>query len=256
MMQHRKIIGFLIAFSVLTGIAFGAGERLWLTTCPTQGCYGMTYNPADGRMYYINATLRYIRIVSSDSLLAQYGTIPTPNSDSMCTDIKYCAYDNTFWVINNMYKRISKINSSTGAVLRQFNSPAVDYPVGLAWDEANRQLYISDRRSSMGMPQLVYCCDTLGNVIRTMTAPAAIYGIRCVAYRQQYGSVPAHLLAAYTFFNSSAGLDSAGVFELDPADCSVINFFRYFPADTCNIRGIEVDPRNGNYWVGLYQYGT
>ncbi len=256
-MRNKLFVASLGLLLIAVTLCFAAGERYWLKGVYPQGTYGITYNPNTNRIYYVNYTTTVIYIASSDSFVTSYGTIPAPNNDSGCIDIKYCSYNNIFWVLNKRHKTVYKINTS-GTVLRSFSVSSIDYPCGLAWDGTNRQIYISDRRSTGGSTQYIYCLDTMGAVIRQITHPyqGAWYGARCLDYRQAQGGVPAHLLNVYTFFNSGSNLDSAGVFELNPQNCAVINFFRYYPGDSCNIRGIAVDPRDGSYWVTLYQYGT
>ncbi len=253
-MKNKISVSCLGLLLIAATLCFAAGERYWLRELSSKGTYGITYNPNTNRIYYLNYTTTVIYIASSDSFVTQYGTIPAPNNDSGCTDIKYCSYDNTFWVLNKRHKRVYKINTS-GTVLRFFNISSMDYPIGLAWDGINRQIYISDRRTSGGATQYIYCVDTMGTVIRQMVHPyqSAWYGTRCLEYCPSQGSVPAHLLNVYTFFNSSSTLDSAGVFELNPQNCAIINFFRYYPSDSCNLRGLALDPRDGSYWITLYE---
>ncbi len=256
-MHMKKILYLVVAVLVMgTPLLYGIGERLWLTTNAVQSNYGIAYNPTNDRIYFCKVYTRLIYIVSSDSLLTSYGTIPTPNNDSACVDLKYCAYDNTFWVLSQIPKRIYKVTTA-GAVLRTISIPALDYATGLAWDATNRQLYVADRRSTGGAQAYIYVFDTLGNQVRRMNHPGtAWFGPRGLAYLPANGSNPATLLNAYTFFNSSSLLDSGGVFALNPATAAVMNFFRCVPNDSMNIRGVEVDPRNGNYWLNLFQYGT
>lgn len=249
----------VIGLIVLSSVVSAQGTRLWTKVAPgpaSSGLYGVAYNPSNQRLYYLDYHATVIHISSSDDNLTYYGTIPAPTSDSNCTDIKYCTYDNTFWVLNNRLKMVFKINSS-GTVLRSFSSPATDYPVGLGWDEATRTMYISDRRTAGGtFPAYIYVCDTSGNTIRRMDHPiSAWFGPRCLVYKPRVGNVGPFLLNVYTFFNSSLLLDSAGVFALDPQTGRVLNYFRFLPNDTCNLRGIDIDPRDGNYFVGIFQYG-
>lgn len=257
-MQHKKMLFAALTVFILCSLCFAVGERQWLHQDPVQGNYGMAYNPVNDRIYYVKFYTRYIYMVSSDSSCTNYGTLPTPNNDSACVDIKYCSYDNTFWVLSKLTRRVYKINTS-GTVLRYFNSPANDYPAGLAWDEANREIYLTDRRSAGGAQGYIYVCDTLGSVIRQMNHPGtAWYGPRGLAWHPQVSGNGPYLLNVYTFFNSSSSLDSAGVFKLDPQTGAVIDFVRYcHPSnDSSNIRGVEFDPRNGDYWINLFQYGT
>ena len=253
----RRLVLLAVAATVIAApMLWGFGERLWLTTNDVQSNYGMTYNPTNDRVYFCKVYTRYIYIIGSDSLCTSYGTIPTPNNDSACVDLKYCGSDNTFWVLSQLSKCIYKVNTS-GSVLRTISIPVVDYATGLAWDAANRQLYVADRRSTGGAQAYIYVFDTLGNQIRQMNHPGtAWFGPRGLAYQPAAGGNPATPLNVYTFFNSSSLLDSSGVFALNPQTCAIMNFFRCVPNDSMNIRGIDVDPRNGSYWINLFQYGT
>ncbi len=257
-MNQNKLLLVLVGCMLLATIGFSQGQRIWLKTTPPIGTYGMAYNTANGRLYYLNFYSKRINIVSADSLLTSFGTIPAPNNDSACSDIKYCAYDNTFWVINNWRKTIYKISTS-GSVLRSFSSPATDYPCGLAWDEATRTLFISDRRTQAGVTQYIYVIDTLGRTLRRMNHPVTVqYGTRCLAFQPQTDRFLSCLVNVYTYFGGGT-LDSAGVFALDPQTARVLNYFRVqtpSSVDSCNIRGAEFDPRNRMYWLSYFQYGT
>jgi len=250
---------FVRRFTVTVGEApQPPGTRIWgprqLTNVPsTAGLYGICYVPTLDRVYIAHFRARNIYIYSSDSLLTPLGTIPTPNNETAIVDIKYCAYDNTFWVHSNQTKRVYKI-SPTGTVLRYFNSPAQDYPTGLAWDEENRLLYIADRRALNTLPQYIYCCDTLGTVIRQMTHPLrGNAGPRCLTLdRSNTNPNRPTLLNVYTSFNSGGtAIDSCGVYELNPQNLSI--YQRFLIPELYNVRGIEFDPRDYSYWVTLME---
>jgi hypothetical protein len=131
-MKHNRKIMYVMTLIVFTSLCFGVGERLWLVSMYPYGNYGLAYNPSNDCVYYTNFYERDIYIRTADSNCTSVGTIPAPNNDSACVDIKYCAYDNTFWVLCKSTLRVYKIDQS-GNVLRWFSSPANDYPAGLAW---------------------------------------------------------------------------------------------------------------------------
>jgi hypothetical protein len=168
----------------------------------------------------------------------------------MATDVKYCAYDNTFWVAANPAVRTVYKISTAGAILRQFANPANDYPTGLAWMPSSRLLYLADRRTATtSPPEYIYRSDTLG-VATQLTIPwTGNAGARGLAI-EPYGP-DTTLLMIYTFFNSGAtNLDSVGIMELRRSDLAVQNSAA-LPG--WNARGCEYDPRDGNYWISLCQ---
>jgi len=224
-----------------------------LPSFPSAGFpYGLAYNPVNERLYVMNAYSRTIHMYSSDTTLTYFGTIPAP--DTLGTDLKYCAYDSSFWVATNFNaggKKVSRM-TPTGTVFFQFNNLATDYPVGLAWLESERQLYLSDRRTALNtFPQYVYVADTIGTQIRRMDVPMrANYGARCLAIEPQ-GPNNGTLLMVYTAFNSGGTqIDSCGVYEFNRANLSLVQRV-LLPGWNC--RGIEYDPRDGNYWVTIPQ---
>jgi len=221
------------------------------------GLYGMAYNPHNNRLYATHFRSNRIYVLSSDSMLTSFGTIPAPNNETACTDIKYCAYDNTFWVASNMTERVYKIDTA-GTVKRYFANPANDYPVGLGWVEATRTLYLSDRRAVNTNPDYIYATDTLGNQVQTrISYPFVSYaGARCfgVDITNSNPNAPT-LINLYTWFNTSGGLDSICIYELKHDAWQVFNSCQLPGAvpPEFNSRGVEYDPRDGNLWVSVMQ---
>jgi hypothetical protein len=215
------------------------------------GLYGMGYDYINDVLYVTYHGGGLIYKYSSDSLLTYLGTIPTPHGDTGCHDIKYCAYDNTLWLHNGETYTVDKIDLN-GNLLRSFPTPAI-YPTGLAWDEESRILYVVDRLNT-GAPGHVYALDTLGNTIRDMPHPlgASQYGPRCGAIERSntnpYGRTFINL---YTWCLSGAP-DSAYVYEMDTANLTIYASL-HTPDPTWNMRGVEYDPRDGSFWIGIMQ---
>jgi len=215
----------------------------------TQFLYGAGYVPSSNRLYVCNAYTRKINYYSGDTIPTYLGYIAAP--DSMCTDVKYCTYDNTFWTTSNPANRIVYKISATGTILRQFANPANDYPVGLVWLEPQRLLYLSDRRTvTTSPPEYIYRSDTLGNGTQMTIPLTGNVGARCLA-REPLGPPDTTILMNYTWFNAGAtALDSVCLYELRRTTLAVMNHVNY---PGWNVRGIEYDPRDGNYWVTIPQ---
>ncbi|OGC41104.1 hypothetical protein A2Y85_05975 [candidate division WOR-3 bacterium RBG_13_43_14] len=215
----------------------------------THFLYGAAYNPNTNELMVTNFYERKIYRYTSDSFATYLGYINAP--DTMGTDIKYCAYDNTYWFAGCNLKRVSKINTS-GTVLRFFTNPASTYPIGIGWLEPQRLLYLSDRLT--GSPSsYIYRTDTLGTWSLRIDVPMTAWNAtRCLAV-EPHGigtSQDTTLLLIYTSFNSAGTLDSTGLYELDREYGDVIQRV-LFPG--WNVRGVEYDPRDGNYWVTIAQ---
>jgi len=235
------------------------GQIIWgPKTCPgmpTQwGLYGVTYNPTDSLIYcayYMSATIyKY----TSDSALTAQGTITAP--EDSCTDIDYCSYDNTFWLLGNARKRVYKL-TPTGTVVRSFDVPQADYPCGLVEHEEEHKIYVSDRRNQNQTQQRMFVYDTAGTILDTIVHPmSGHYGSRCLALDYRGQTNPPGLLNIFTWFNAQGtAIDSTGMLELDRVGATVLNRFR-FTNSNWNIRGIECDPRDGSYWVTIMQGGS
>jgi len=243
-------------FSVTVGIpAQPPGTVIWgPKSAPgmpsTWGLYGMGYDYVHDVLYVTYHGGGLIYKYTGDSMLSFLGTIPTPHGDTGCHDIKYCAYDNTLWLHNGETYTVDKIDLD-GNLLRSFPTPAI-YPTGLAWDEASRHLYIVDRLNT-GSPGHIYVTDTLGNPLWNWAHPLnSQFGPRCGAIdntnTNPYGK---SFINMFTWCLSGAP-DSAIVYEEDTATGAVYNSLRA-PDVTWNQRGVEYDPRDGSFWIGIMQ---
>ncbi|MEO0108079.1 MAG: S8 family serine peptidase, partial [candidate division WOR-3 bacterium] len=221
---------------------------------PSWGLYGLGYDYDHDVLYVTYHGNGTIYKYSSDEALTPLGTIPTPNGDTGCHDIKYCHYDNTLWVHDGQAMRVYKI-ALDGTVLRSFPTLANDYPTGLAWDEAARKLYLVDRRSPGLVPGYVYVCDTLGNQIARWDHPysTGYLGPRGAAIdntnTNPYGRT---VLNMFSWFDASQILDSCIVCELDTLGTAVYGSFTLQDV-SWNARGVEYDPRDGSLWIGIMQ---
>lgn len=234
-------------FSLQVGIQ--PGKIIWgpklLPLFPSTGfIYGVAYHENGNRIYVLDGYSRTIRAYSADSNLTYAGAYTAP--DTNCSDISWCNYDGNFWVTSWNLKQIWKI-TATGAVLRNFPNPANDYPVGLAYNDYT--LWCADRRTTLGGAQYIYVSDTLGNATQYLSPVQGYYNSRCLAY-DRIGNT---YVQAQTWFNSAgSALDSAGVVEYAGVP-PVATGNRFKVPTGWNIRGIEVDPRDGNFWITIPQ---
>lgn len=233
-------------FTLIIGTA--PGTVIWgpaaLPSFPSTGfLYGVAYDPIGDQIFVCNAYSKTIYRYSSESDVTYYGSITAP--DTAIADIAYSVYDDKLWVCGyRNFKRVWKI-SKTGTVYHYFTNPANDYGCGLAFDQQN--LWLADRRSVIGNPSYIYVSDTLGNATQYSCPVQSYYNARCLAYDQN-GHTFVHV---NTFFNSGGtALDSAGVDEYQQVP-PIHTGNRFLTPSGWNIRGIEYDPRDGNYWITI-----
>ncbi len=239
-------------FSYQVGVA--PGTIIWgpkaLPNFPSTGfVYGLGYDRIGDRIYVLDAYGRSIRVYSSDSFVTYQSAFTGP--DTLLADITYSRYDDRFYVTGfnsaTSPRRVWKI-TKTGTVVRQFNNPANDYPVGLAFRAPNT-MWFADRRTTLGAAQLIYIGDTLGTATQYNSPVQGYYNTRCLAY----DSLGNSFVNIQTWFNSSGTtLDSVGVVEMQGPPPTLTGR-RFLLNPGWNIRGIEFDPRDGNYWVTIPQ---
>ncbi len=254
-MKYSKAILFLIIMSAASGLLFSQGQLVWGPVTPasqdTCGLYGVCYNTSNDRIYYLNIYRNLIYIACSDQNLTPYGTLPTPNGMTHFTDITFCSHDNTFWLVNCNNDMAYHIDT-LGNILGSFICPATTYAAGITYVENTGTLFFVDRMANS--PHYIYETDTLGNLLSTMTHPGQGYtGPRCLAAIQ--AGYSSRLINVFTYFNSTAGLDSSSVFLLNPGNGASIADFRFTCSANDNIRGVEFDPRDSSLWITNFADG-
>jgi FlgD Ig-like domain len=239
-------------FTKTVGLA--AGTIIWgpkpLPNFPSTGfIYGLAYNRSADRLCVLDAYGRTSYVCSSDSFATYIGTVAAP--DTNCDDASFSRYDGRLWVTSFYLKQIWKIDPSTGVILRQFANPANDYPVGLAWN--GQRLWLADRRTTLGGIQLLYYSDTMGTATQYLSPIQGYYNSRCLAY----DSLGNTLVQAQTWFNSGGtAVDSCGAVEFTNSTPPAFTGRKFLLNTGWNIRGIEFDPRDGNFWVTIPQGGA
>lgn len=239
-------------FTLVVGLPGGTrrwGPRPCVGMPATPDISGITYNSQDGNIYCTHLLSNNIYAYTADTLLAFRRCLPTP--EDSCTDIDYCEYDNTFWLLANKSKRVYKLDATSGAVLRSFSVSAVECPFGLVENRAENRLYLSDRRITSAGQQRIFIYDTQGNFIRAVYHPksAGKFASRCLALDQGVASNPPSLLSMFVWCDSSGvAFDSCVLYELDRTSFAILNS-KKFDTPVWNLRGIEYDARDGSYWL-------
>ena len=237
-------------FSYVVGIA--PGTIIWgpkpVPSFPAAGfLYGVTFDRTGNQLFACDGYGRTIYRYASDSFVAYLGSIAAP--DTGCDDICYSRADDRLYITSYMQKQVWKLNKTNGTVLRQFANPANDYPVGLAYRPPNT-MWFADRRVTLGNPGLIYVGDTLGNATQYPSPVVAYYNTRCLAY----DSLGNTLVHTQTWFNSGGtALDSVGLVEITTTTPPALTGRRMLLNTGWNLRGIEFDPRDGNYWITIPQ---
>ncbi len=229
------------------------------------GLYGLSYNGIHDKLtavyFWHNVFHRYRSADTSNPYLKDtiaISTIPGQENDSF-QDLAYCRYDNSIWVHSSKYKRVYKVDCGGSGVTRQFQSPALRYPTGIAFDERRKWLYLVDRMGEGQWPCSLYVTDTMGTVLRRIGLshlPTSYAGARCLDldYSTTNPRWPS-LLMTYSFFRGVNLLDSCYLYELDPDSFTIIHQTRLpnLAGQVNNVRGVAWDPRSGDYWIGIMQ---
>lgn len=212
---------------VAYGLAYDGNGGLWTTSF---------YTPY---LYKLDVTTLQIR-----------KTIKLPAGDTVnCTDLTIDRQRGILYVhrllntSNGAGARILVLDTN-GTLLRRGASPATSYGLGI--ELVGEKLVLNERD---GAQRILICDPQTFQVERTLDNPfREFYGPRCLAYD---GS--RYLYQVGTQFTAGGGgLQAAFLLRLDAADPSreldrmeLVNS----SGGTINARGVEYDPRDGNYWI-------
>lgn len=212
---------------VAYGLAYDGRDGLWTTSF---------YTP---HLYKLDATTLQIR-----------KTIKLPAPDTInCTDLTIDRQRGILYVhrllntSNGAGARILVLDTN-GTLLRRVASPATSYGIGI--EVVGDKLVLNERD---GAQRILICNLQTFQVERTLDNPfREFYGPRCLAYDgTQY------LYQVGTQFTAGGGgLQAAFLERLDAQDPSrELDRMELLNASgaTINARGVEFDPRDGNFWI-------
>ncbi|MCX7937254.1 MAG: hypothetical protein N2971_06050 [Chlorobi bacterium] len=212
---------------VAYGLAYDGNNGLWTTSF---------YTPY---LFKLDATT--LQVVKS---------IKLPAGDTVnCTDLTIDRQRGILYVHRLLSttagagSRILVLDTN-GTLLRRATSPATSYGIGI--ELVNGKLILSERDGSQ---RLLICDPQTFAVEQSIPNPfREYYGPRCLAYDgsqylYQVGTV---------FATGNGGLQAAYLIRHRPEDVGrEVDRMEMLNTNggTINARGIEIDPRDGNYWV-------
>jgi len=255
-----------IQFPVRVGIGAGEAIGVWTPRVRSDSSmiYGLAYDGANlwasewinGRIYKLSPT----------TLDTVPGGFQGPTATQI-TDLAWDWGDNLLWVHSQNTHNVYKVRTTNGAVVRQFASRATAYAIGLAlrgdWTGGRRDtIWENDRGINVGDPKYMYKCDTLGNLVQSFTlsgALAAAYGPRCMAaepqgFGYQAGGTMLHVIT--DFSAPGPDLAAAHVYEIRQSGTAMdtvpsAGTYHHFVCGW-NLRGVERDSTDWNYWVSAF----
>lgn len=213
--------------------------------------YGIAYDGMNGLWATSFQSNQLVRL--NANTLTKEKSLKLPG-DSLFTDL---AYDR-----NNHLIYVHKMNSTsgnggiilivdtTGKVIKQYNSPANVYPIGL--EILDDKLIVGDRdkKDELGRQILMIVNPDNGVVEKTYPNPySKTYGPRGLASdKTQY------VYQVGTYFPSGGSLAEAVAIKMPKDDLS--KTIEKIPLQTAtgliNARGIDFDPRDKNLWISDY----
>lgn len=210
--------------------------------------YGLAYD-GNGGLWTTSFYTPYLFKLDATSLQV-VKSIKLPQGDTVnCTDLTMDRQRGILYV-----HRLFNTNAGSGGrilvldtngnLIRRATSPATSYGIGL--ELVKGKLVLNERD---GQQRILICDPETFTVEQTYSNPfREFYGPRCLAYDgSQYLYQVSTVFAA-----GGGGLQAAYLLRLDADDPSrelarmeILNT----SGGTINARGVEIDPRDGNYWI-------
>jgi|Deesub1362B_J571_1020462.scaffolds.fasta_scaffold00270_19 subtilisin family serine protease len=220
---------------------------------PSDGLvYGLAF---DGSVLYMTEYYGSTIYKLDPDSLTLISTIPAP--DDSCSGITYdpAGY---LWVHEVPSRQLHKVDPSNGQVIQTMNSPATQYPTGLAYDPNTGYIWVVDRDANT----IYEFNPNTQQVISSFPVPYnTLYGPRGLAFEPN-GPNNGSLLHVANFWSSSSQLDSTVLMEIDRTTGQIVSGHRinFNPLGLWNGRAVEFDPRPWNgyytYWVSETNYTT
>jgi hypothetical protein len=222
-------------------------------TDTTDSCivYGLAYDETS-TLYMTDFYHKKIFKFSKDGSFL--GSIPSPEDEYSATGIAYDKVNACLWVTNSKTKMIYKVKPSDGSIISAFQTPATQYPTGLAFDGVD--LWVVDRDANT----IYQVATSDGSILGSFVIPVTVnYGPRGLAYDPSAEAVHGEgtLLLYMTHFNGDPPtLDSCSIIEIK-RDGTLIQEHRCLSPGGLrgNGRVVCVDPELGEYWVDAGQFG-
>lgn len=212
------------------GIAYDGNEGLWTTS------------------FQDNHLTRYnIHTFAKEKIIKLLG-------DSLFTDLSYDRINHLIFVhrMNSTSGTggIILVVDTSGNLIRQFQSPAPVYPIGLELVDGKLIVGDRDKKDEFGR-QILYVVNPLdGKVETTYPNPySKTYGPRGLAYDQSQ-----FLYQIGTYFPNAGALSEAVAIRMNKDNPSkeVDRIPLQTSTGLINARGIEYDPHDKNLWISDY----
>ena len=202
--------------------------------------YGIAYNGKGGIWitdYYSNR----LRLLDADNF--EFKKEIRITGDQLFTDISYDKQNDIIYVnrLNNDdgIGSVIVVCDTNGYLIDEIISPARDYPIGLAY--SNSYLYVSERDNNQMIYKFLPESPTQ-NVKFNNPKRDVQYGPRSMTY------LNGKLHQVFTDYSSNT-LQSATIQILDIDKDQATEAAPLLYNKTINARGIDIDDRDGNYWV-------